>query len=527
MSDLGKKFQKKLIFDQKYVWWADKPSEAVSAITREWDLIRAALRGEPIHLLDGFVIFQTWRECDQKTEYKRLFGRIASCVPVKLESIGIQDSKMYQLRGRQTPDYWELCFPYGQAIESNISDAVQICKQSVEAFRKGNALAGWALIRKAYETWPDALSISQAIVLSNGLEKAEAAYEDWFDGMRNHLKSHRQVIWQALIRVLQLALEQRQGINGKIVDQVVGCWIEQLSELDDALSTLVQKKPAKSSIVDPKTKEFVHLANEFGDSFDYQQKGKYIEDMCESTVVRDEITDLLKRLCKCDFTIDAVEEITHFFEDLKYRWFKDDSVYNCLQSAIIDFIKSKFPIQEDSSVYGQFSRYLRIYVKKSHTREGIANIYDSDKDFDQKREQIISLLEGITDKDELKAQVRQILEGKLGEENIPGKLAVTPSKNLSFGVDFQYLRPIEEVLKIGTDEKPKWFRKTGPIAADFGDDRVYCRNELLEKLRSLVIGNQFSMLEGIGATGKTVLVRQLGLELSNEKNRLSIILIVI
>jgi hypothetical protein len=106
-----------------------------------------------------------------------------------------------------------------------------------------------------------------------------------------------------------------------------------------------------------------------------------------------------------------------------------------------------------------------------------------------------------------------------GKDEIVGRAAefgVRSPHNIPHG-DFPYLKPIEHILKVGTNEPPKWFRKQGPIAVDFHDGRVYRRAELLNDLKNLVLSNQFSILDGTSATGKTVLVRQLGYELREEK----------
>jgi len=81
---------------------------------------------------------------------------------------------------------------------------------------------------------------------------------------------------------------------------------------------------------------------------------------------------------------------------------------------------------------------------------------------------------------------------------------------------FRYLRHIEQVLRIGMAEEPKWLRKTGPIAADFDDGRVYRREKTLNDLQKLLMSNSVSMLEGLGATGKTVLVLNLAYDLFKE-----------
>ncbi|MHB9068798.1 MAG: hypothetical protein ACYC54_00350 [Sedimentisphaerales bacterium] len=76
--------------------------------------------------------------------------------------------------------------------------------------------------------------------------------------------------------------------------------------------------------------------------------------------------------------------------------------------------------------------------------------------------------------------------------------------------DLKYIRPIEKVLKAQEENKAKWFRKSGPLAIDFDNNLICTREKTLDYLRSMVTGNFGSILEGDMATGKTVLVRQLG-----------------
>jgi len=113
----------------------------------------------------------------------------------------------------------------------------------------------------------------------------------------------------------------------------------------------------------------------------------------------------------------------------------------------------------------------------------------------------------------LKKHVLKNVHGKLylAEPRAEGFSMVSPHSIVAD--DFQYLRPIKEVLRIDSNDSPKWFRKSGPIAADFNNDRVYWRKKLLKELKSSLLSNCFLILEGIAATGKTVLVRQLSYEL--------------
>jgi len=89
-------------------------------------------------------------------------------------------------------------------------------------------------------------------------------------------------------------------------------------------------------------------------------------------------------------------------------------------------------------------------------------------------------------------------------------------KSASSNKNFTYLRSAEDILEIDRQQKPEWFRKKGPIAADFDDGRVYRREEKLNELKEFVMNSSVSMLEGIGATGKTVLVLNLAYDLYEE-----------
>lgn len=83
---------------------------------------------------------------------------------------------------------------------------------------------------------------------------------------------------------------------------------------------------------------------------------------------------------------------------------------------------------------------------------------------------------------------------------------------------FKYTRKIEDVMELDTNHKSMWFRKSGPIAIDFKENKVYSRRKLLHELKELISNKSFAILEGAAASGKTVLAYQLGYELcKNDK----------
>jgi len=80
-----------------------------------------------------------------------------------------------------------------------------------------------------------------------------------------------------------------------------------------------------------------------------------------------------------------------------------------------------------------------------------------------------------------------------------------------------YLKHIMHVLKPDVDQS-RWFRPEGPLAVDFDQGCVYQNKRSYSKLNRMVMSSPVSLLEGEPATGKTVLVRRLGYELTRKEN---------
>lgn len=71
------------------------------------------------------------------------------------------------------------------------------------------------------------------------------------------------------------------------------------------------------------------------------------------------------------------------------------------------------------------------------------------------------------------------------------------------------LEHVIDVLKIGSYHLSEWFRKTGPLACDFEDGKMYFDKDYLDRLDDLVQNNTTVLLMGPPGNGKTVLARQL------------------
>jgi hypothetical protein len=96
-----------------------------------------------------------------------------------------------------------------------------------------------------------------------------------------------------------------------------------------------------------------------------------------------------------------------------------------------------------------------------------------------------------------------ILVGKAEEFGWKDPHNPFPEKELSC------LRPIDIVLDVKNEDNPEEFRRKGPVFADFKDGWIYTRTDGLAELENLVLENNFSLLEGDSATGKTILALNL------------------
>jgi len=120
----------------------------------------------------------------------------------------------------------------------------------------------------------------------------------------------------------------------------------------------------------------------------------------------------------------------------------------------------------------------------------------------------------------------RILKKCRGEDKVEGKaetFGVLSPHDISVTQRLHYLRRAEDVLGSfnvrDATSRAQWFRRQGPTAVDFEAKAFHRRQAELDRLRSLVLGNPVSILEGSAASGKTVLVLNLAYDLlkSHEK----------
>jgi hypothetical protein len=508
MAEKSKKTHKRLIFTRDLLFRLGERAELKPATNLKWEFARAVLRGEPIHLLDGFMIHGSWRQGGQDGSYLALFRTNKANAVTTLRG----DLKIKGIRvdrpAKEDLYTWQVHLP-AEGFECNITEAVRIAREARQRFSQGDP-TGWDLVQRAYSTWPDARSIYQALAFAGPLSERRDRYEDLVAGVRQLLEKYRDDFIHALYRILCLAVENQQGITREIVDDEIAPWVSEFFELKQALNVLSETPPAQHAPVDRAASQFAELLRKYVEQSDYLSELKE-KSADEVRIVEHEVAQLLKRLRECDAVVDAAGRLAKHYEDLEYLRIRWNDVSGCLADAIEDFSKQVRNLRlVDSALLARFEVHLHVFVARSRKGQGIRDVLNSDKSRTEKEKEFRRMLENMTEEEEVRDHLRRLFD--LNRQEQEKKKIAIPRRPY-------YLRPAEEVLDIGARaESAEWFRLNGPTAADFADERVYLRT-VVDDLRTRIRANPIFMLKGAAATGKTVIVRSLLHELYSDGRR--------
>jgi len=513
MTRASRENEKRLIFRGSSVHWPDEKAEAKSASNLGWEFARAAVRGERVHVLDGFLFHTSWQEGKQEGPYLDLFRANKCKAKAVLGGLGINGVEI----ARPVKDdlyTWQLC-PLPEGFECNIRVAVQMARKARERFRQGDP-AGWDLLRNAYREWPDARSMSQAVALAGVLPEKHDGYEDLLVGLKLCLTEYRDNLVRALYAVLCLAAENQQGITQDMGELAITQWVSEFFELKQALAVLSKRTPARYPRVDRAVSQFAEFLKEYNEQKDYLSEAKQTSAE-EVTAVQGEAARVLEQLKTCDAVVDSACRTADYYEDLGHLRIRWEDVSNCLEGAIEDFSELVRNVGVDHGIlYARFDEHLRRFVARSHRGQGIRDVLRSDLGSAEKKREFRQILENMLEEEEVRVRLRQFFD-LAKQQSGQGHGATLVYGRLCPAGGPGYLQSIGDVLKIDDPKgSAQWFRKTGPTAADFGAGMVYrpvnARNELKDKL----VNNPACVLEGDAATGKTVLLRDLMLELRDE-----------
>lgn len=408
MSEQRTKKLKKFIFSGNSVQYPAEKAEFKSAKSLEWQLIGAVLRGEPIHWIDGFLVFETWRTGKQKRDYPALFRTVTSKANKQFKKLGINGLKMGHPPGKL--DYWILLPGGNTPVDSNIFDAIQVGLESRKAFQKNDFSLGWELILRSYHTWPDAATITRSLVYAHALpDKGHECYNS-LPKIRDLIVDSKQEIVSALAKVIALALEEKQGLNEEIVQVAVDRWGDLLFDLDTVLK-LLEGEFKEITLKKTYVEEFISLANNYSNYL--KDSSSKSSSLVELDLYNKESSQLMTKIIGCDFVRQAVEAAKDYFESINYLRAYANRIDESLERVISDFIfEFNFPVSRGFNLFPVFSRYLQNYVKKDSIGAGISNIFECDDENESKKSKIVSLLQNVSDIHGLGNQINTLFEQK-------------------------------------------------------------------------------------------------------------------
>ncbi len=412
---------KKLLFSGEWARLDQKGAQDVKARSREWILIRALLRGEPVHWLDGFALFRTWREETHRTGYPDQFGRIASQVPgvLRKEPLTISVTLSHP-PGR--PDLWYLSPSGGLTLKSSIGEAVDIARESGVAFQTGRLATGWKLIKRAYEIYPDPESLCQALVWSETLPKDCGPYEDCLQGINDLFKERWGILVEALCKVLPLASGARLGITREAATPVIDDWLEELFQIKQVSQLIAGhtfSAPAASTEV---IEEFASLVKVCRDTWDHvaQIKGRHKEGQSlppDLRAAEKEMAEYLHRLATCLAVDRACEEVITEYAGLPYRHIDERMVDENKHGALVAFIDSVHDaVAGPDALYFRFRGHLSRFIGRINIRDGAITPIESDADEQEKRKQCLYLLESAVSSEVARHQLERLFGASLRQQ---------------------------------------------------------------------------------------------------------------
>lgn len=396
------KIFEKLYFSGSSVFYPAGKAEPKPANSLEWQLIKASLTGEPIHWIDGFLIFETWRNDIQKGNYLDLFRTIASRVSRQLKTINIYGFKMVHPRNKE--DFWTLQGPV--CLESNILNAIQIAQKGRQEICEGRVEDGIRLVLKSYSTWPNAKALTEALICLVALPTNQQEHKSLSE-LRQFLIDTKMEVVLALAKVIALGVEGWNGLNQNLIEIAAIRWGGLLSDLNVSLC-IFEETYHKEIINNTLLNEFIFYANKYREHLNgINQKGSQVD----LEMNRKESSLLLSNIVNSDFVREAAEQVTCYYEEIGYLRQYVNMVNESLAMAVHDFVwEFNFPLNEQINIFPAFCEYLRKFIRKDAIKAGLEDIYKVRNENTSQKEAIASLLQDIIAPDDLNTRIKEIIK---------------------------------------------------------------------------------------------------------------------
>lgn len=490
-------------------------SKGVRARGRQWELIRALLWQEKLHWMDGFLIFESWRRKRQKQDFVVMFRSVAAKVSDAFEKLGVKGTRAVSIRGHR--DFWRLSCGSGEELRTNIGDAIRSLDRSRRLFLEQSDSA-WNLVMEASKNCPDARSLCRIIPFAQAIPNEMQANVGALCKIQELMTRHRDVVAEAISVVAARALRKEQGITFGGASETLGRWVVEILSINDVLRLFEGRLPRRTSVGYEGTTQFRQLLKKLASTFDGGPSGSSTpETDVERTAIQDEQTLLLQDLSETHVVEEAKKGLMDYYEELGDLTVTSE-IGDQVESAIYSFARDYQEMISSEGLEHYFPGYLRRFVCDAgvglKVRDEICNSHMLKAA--EKEEQLLSVLDCIACVEEVDTSSAQQIAEAIRETIALPKGAGEVLRNRP---ESSQLQSVKAVLRIGAEESPKWFRKAGPVAADFDHGRVYRWEPRLTQLKDQVSVNVVSMLEGTPGSGKTVLVRSLARDLYTQDKR--------
>jgi hypothetical protein len=258
------------------------------------------------------------------------------------------------------------------------------------------------------------------------------------------------------------------------------------------------------------TECFLKLLRTLGDSIVAQSRTPTDRRAdAEHAAVMKEQESLVDELLRNPIVVSARETSLRYYEGLRDLRLDHEEVHICMKEAIYDFAQMCMNNSIDrNTIQDHFCRHARRFLysmsANSHVCKDICHA--PSLMLEEKKSRLLSVVNTLAPASPITDSVaRRIAAAIRGAEVVSHENGHESQSCLQL----QYFRPFAHVLRMDCADVPEWFRKTGPIGADFAGGTVCARPKILEALTTLISENWVSVLEGDAGTGKTTLIRML------------------
>lgn len=254
-----------LLFGDKSVEWRAAGTVKVqAAMSPQWELIRALFLQDRVHWIDGFLLFENWREGSVKDSFEEAFGVAASKAAGRLEELTGLDA--WQIRRIPSTSFWTLIQTQGLDLDCNIARAVEAVQNSLDQLETQPAKA-MALLVEGWRSYPSPRFLASRIARGTPSRAISFLASHAKQKLNTLLMDQENLLLDAFLAVSLLGAAQRNKASRELVS--FACidrmrdWLVELDSIRVARDVLEGRMPRSTTEPEDKQDDLVRLSREF------------------------------------------------------------------------------------------------------------------------------------------------------------------------------------------------------------------------------------------------------------------------